>query len=223
MSEQNIYKYSGVKLTPGIFSELVIELFDGTLFSRQSAIATIAKHHTQLGGIVEHDRDLVAVFKAATNKMLKQNIGLINKGYGMWELHYRKQDTKIIEDNIEEPKISYIADEIIGDGNKAIYVYYYEAYKERASLKGSAMWECKIGRTDNDPIQRVINQAGTCYPELPRIALIIKSFDSVALEAALHNILKVRGKWIADAPGNEWFMTTPQEIKEMYFLITNSN
>lgn len=221
MDRQHNYKYSGVKLTPGIFSELLIELFDGNLFSRQNAIATISKHHTQSGGIIEQNRDLVAVFKKATQTMVKQNLGLFNKGYGMWELHHKKQETKIINDNIEELKINYTVDESIGEGDKAIYVYYYDAYKERASLKGNQTWECKIGRTDNDPIQRVMGQARTCYPEFPRIALIIKCSDSITLESALHNILKIRGKWISDAPGNEWFMTTPEEIKNIYFMITN--
>lgn len=53
MAEQNDYKYSGVKLTPGIFRELLIELFDGALFSRQTAITTISEHHVQHGGIIE--------------------------------------------------------------------------------------------------------------------------------------------------------------------------
>lgn len=100
-------------------------------------------------------------------------------------------------------------------------MYYYDVYVELAKLKGSSTWECKVGRTDRNPINRVLGQAGTCYPELPHIALIIKCADSSVLEAALHNILKMRGRWIADAPGTEWFMTTPQEIKDIYLKILN--
>ena len=78
------------------------------------------------------------------------------------------------------------------------------------------VWPCKIGRTDCDPIQRIIGQAGTCYPELPHVALIIYCDDSNALETAFHNIMKVKGRWMADAPGKEWFMTSPDELKAIY-------
>lgn len=221
MAEQNDYKYSGVKLTPGIFRELLIELFDGALFSRQTAITTISERYVQLGGIIEQGRDLVAVFKAATQAMQKQEIGLLNKGYGIWELHYVKNETTIIKDNTSEEKINYAVDETIGTGDNSVYVYYYDVYVELAKLKGLSIWECKVGRTDRDPINRVLGQAGTCYPELPHIALVIKCSDSSVLEAALHNILKMRGRWIDDAPGTEWFMTTPQEIKDIYLKILN--
>ena len=221
MSEQNEYKYSGVKLTPGIFRELLIEFFDGAIFSRQTAITTISENHIQRGGIIEQGRDLVMVFKKATQNLQKQNAGLLNKGYGMWELHYKKTETTIIEDGLSEEKTNYLADEIIGIGDNAIYVYYYDIYYEMAKLKGLTVWECKVGRTDRDPINRVLGQTGTCYPELPHIALIIKCDDSSVLEAALHNILKMRGRWIENAPGTEWFMTTPQEIKDIYLKIVN--
>lgn len=221
MNEQNSYKYSSVKLTPAIFRELLIEFFDGTLFSRQTAITTISEHHVQQGGIIEQGRDLVAVFKRATQDLQKQNIGLINKGYGMWELHYEKNKTTVVKHDVIEEKVNYTADETIGVGDNAIYVYYYDVYFEMAKLKGLTAWECKVGRTDRDPINRILNQAGTCYPELPHIALIIKCDDSSVLEAALHNILKIRGRWISNAPGTEWFMTTPQEIKDIYFKIIN--
>ena len=221
MSEQNDYKYSGVKLTPGIFRELLIELFDGTLFSRQTAITTIAETHVQRGGRIEQGRDLVAVFKRATQDLQKQNVGLVNKGYGMWELHYEKNETTIVKDDVAEEKNNYVADETIGTGDNAVYVYYYDVYQELSKAKGLSIWECKVGRTDRDPINRVLGQAGTCYPELPHIALIIKCADSSVLEAALHNILKMRGRWISDAPGTEWFMTTPQEIKDIYLKILN--
>jgi hypothetical protein len=80
-------------------------------------------------------------------------------------------------------------------------------------------WECKIGRTDVEPIQRIMGQAGTCYPEFPHIALIIHCEDSSQLEMAFHSILKVRRKYIKSAPGKEWFMTSPQEIEDIYSLI----
>jgi hypothetical protein len=34
------YKYYGIKLTPNVFKELLIELFDGMQFKRDVAIST---------------------------------------------------------------------------------------------------------------------------------------------------------------------------------------
>ena len=80
-------------------------------------------------------------------------------------------------------------------------------------------WECKIGRTDVEPIQRIMGQAGTCYPEIPHIALVIYCEDSFQLEMAFHSILKVQKKYIKSAPGKEWFMTSPRKIEDIYSLI----
>ena len=100
-----------------------------------------------------------------------------------------------------------------------MYLYYYDRYKELAEFKGYDIWECKIGRTDVDPIGRVVGQAGTCYPELPHIALIIYCDDSSLVEKALHSILKIKGRWLDKSPGKEWFITSPQEIEDIYMTI----
>ena len=150
---------------------------------------------------------------------------ITNKGYGMW---YLVPDGNIDdESNEEEIEVSEIenenndvniqqSDKIIGSGYKAVYIFYYDTYKQYANLQGKNIWACKIGRTDTDPISRVFGQAGTCYPELPHIALIIKCANSSIIETTLHNILKLRGKWMEDAPGTEWFITSPDEIETIY-------
>lgn len=103
--------------------------------------------------------------------------------------------------------------------NKDSDVYYYDTYKKYAETCGHSIWECKIGRTDKDPLQRIFGQAGTCYPELPHIALIMKCSNSFQLESALHNILKLRNRWIENAPGTEWFLTSPAEVESFYHMI----
>jgi len=97
-----------------------------------------------------------------------------------------------------------------------VAISFYDAYKKLANLVNKNIWECKIGRTEVDPIQRVLSQTGTCYPELPHLALIIHCDDSAKLEAALHSILKYKDRWLKNAPGNEWFLTSPFEIEELY-------
>lgn len=213
------YQYKGVKLTPAIFSQLIVELFDGKQFDRQTAIKMVSEHHISEGGIVEEGRDLVAVFKAATQQLQKKDVGLMNKGYGTWELHYEVHETTDIVE-VKNETVSYSVDESFGTGENAVYLYYYDVYKKLAYIENRDFWECKIGRTDRDPIQRVIGQAGTCYPEIPHVALIIYCDDSAALETAIHSVLKYQNKWIKDAPGTEWFLTSPDEVKNIYSMIS---
>ena len=68
-------------------------------------------------------------------------------------------------------------------------------------------------------LQRIIGQAGTCYPEFPHVALVIYCDDSAQMETALHAILKLQKKHIESAPGTEWFMTSPEEIEKLYHVL----
>ncbi len=207
-----MYEYYGIDLTPAVMKDLLIKLFDGKQFKRNDAINKIVEFHKQNGGIISN-KNYAAVFKAAT-KWLKGN-GLINCGYGVWRLNYEKNDIEV-EEISEKQEINYTADENIGTGDYSIYVYYYDIYKKYAEEKKEVYFPCKIGRTDRDPIQRVLGQCGTCYPEMPHISLIINWEDSARLETAIHSILKYQDKWLEEAPGTEWFMTNPEEIKKIY-------
>ena len=57
------YKYSGVKLFPAVFKELLVLLFDGKQFTRQIAIKKVTDFHLEHGGIIEEGRDVVAIFR----------------------------------------------------------------------------------------------------------------------------------------------------------------
>lgn len=208
-------KYRGLKLTPNVFADILIELYDGKQFERQDAIASVKKCFTEQGGILEN-RNYIDTFKKASQKL--KDKGIVNNGYGIWTLNYQLKDVEVVVQKETDSK-TYCVDKEIGSGNSSVYVYYYDAYKALADIKGQSVWECKIGRTDREPIQRIINQVGTCYPETPHIALIIYCEDSAKLETAIHSILKFKNRWIKDAPGDEWFMTSPEEIETIYFSI----
>ncbi|MGM9619194.1 MAG: GIY-YIG nuclease family protein [Oscillospiraceae bacterium] len=204
--------YNGLTLTPSIFKEILIKLFDGKQFKRQDAICCVKQYFAENGGILE-SKDYVAVFKKAS-KSLEKN-GMVHRGYGTWAITYKEADIQVISPtrNVQE---NYVADRELGVGDSAVYVYYYDAYRKLAQVQNLQIWECKIGRSDSNPIQRVFNQAGTCYPELPHLALIIHCSDSVKLESALHSILQLKNRWLENAPGNEWFLTSPEEIEAIY-------
>lgn len=67
--------------------------------------------------------------------------------------------------------------------------------------------------SNGNAISRIIDQAGTAYPEIPRIALLINCDSARDMETAMHSILKLRGRWMEDAPGSEWFLTNPNEVE----------
>lgn len=210
------YKYAGVELTPNIFSELLISLFDGKQFDRTTAINKIKKYHYDGGGLL-NKKDYISVFKKACQNL--SSSGLSNISFGTWRLNYKVQEVEFINKEIKKT-VEFTADKTIGTGTNSVYVYYFDTYKKYAESCGRNVWECKIGRTDKDPLHRIFGQSGTCYPELPHIALIIKCTNSIHLESALHNILKLRNQWIEEAPGTEWFLTSPTEIESFYHVIT---
>ncbi|MBK6591891.1 MAG: GIY-YIG nuclease family protein [Burkholderiales bacterium] len=56
-------------------------------------------------------------------------------------------------------------------------------------------------------------------PEQPDILGTFEHQDVHNLERALHAVLTLRGKRKRDAPGAEWFVTTPEEIKELIHAV----
>ncbi len=111
----------------------------------------------------------------------------------------------------------------IGSGKSSVYLYYYPQYRESAESKGEKIWECKIGRTRHSEADGRIKNQATGLPESPKIGLHVKTGDREKIERIIHDILKVRGKHIEDAPGTEWFMTSPSEVEEIYNFIGESS
>jgi len=57
------FEYSGLKLTPNILADILIELFDGKQFERQDALNKIQKYFVEHGGIIE-EKSYAPTFKA---------------------------------------------------------------------------------------------------------------------------------------------------------------
>ena len=98
---------------------------------------------------------------------------------------------------------------------QSLYVYYFANYKDCAILKGENKWKCKIGFTRCDVQARIAEQLGTGSPEKPVIALQVETHDAKTLETTVHGILKLRGQYDEEAHGSEWFITNPEEVKEI--------
>jgi hypothetical protein len=127
------------------------------------------------------------------------------------ELPVAGEEKDATEESLSEPA----ADRILGTGSASVYLYYLPVYRLRAEEQGKKFWPCKIGRTDRDPVARVLAQAATALPERPHIGLVIRTSNALAWEAAFHAVLTLRGRRIEDAPGSEWFLTSPDEVYEL--------
>lgn len=103
----------------------------------------------------------------------------------------------------------------IGDGPECVYLYFNPNDRELAELKGRDVWECKIGRTSRcDAITRIFSQGiRTALSRVPTVGLVLRTDDSIALETALHSALRLVGAEVPDAPGDEWFITSPARIE----------
>ena len=101
-------------------------------------------------------------------------------------------------------------EEISGEDSDAGYVYAF-TYKD---IMRDEDFPIKIGKTINDVEKRVLDQfKGSAMPEPPLILGKWNSSEFHHLERALHAVLKVRGKWITEASGVEWFRTSLAEIQ----------
>ena len=209
------YPYKGLPITPAIIEYLIIYLLNGKTLKRDDIVNKILDHHISNGGLAPQAQDLPRSVKKALSNMQQKNHA-INKSYGYWEI--QKTDEPVIPD--EEPKEEIMIEDIpthtvYGNGNYAIYFYYYPSYRKLSESHGEKTWPCKIGRTDRDPLIRILSQAATALPEKPVIEFIIKNNDSSLLETMIHSILTLRGKQVKDSPGTEWFNTNPEEVIEI--------
>lgn len=99
----------------------------------------------------------------------------------------------------------------------SVYWYTFAAYQKASNDP----YPIKIGR-GNNPRSRISQQV-TAMPEEPTILGTYQHDNSLVLERALHSVLTLRGRRKLDAPGSEWFLTTPEEIASLIKLILSES
>lgn len=104
----------------------------------------------------------------------------------------------------------------IGSGSESVYVYYHENDAKLAVFESRTTWECKIGYTVRSAIERIAEQTKTGRSSVPIIALIIKTENASLLESSLHRALYEHRIPSTDYTGDEWFITNPEIIEEIY-------
>ena len=222
------YVYKQVPITPAIIESLTGELFSGQLVERQTIVDEVTRVHLARGGKSSDAQSATASVKKALSNMAQRGAAE-NPSRGHWRILTIGSHTGIpvpqdlavplpvtaaeesppLVDFIGTPPVAELA---LGAGSGAIYVYYLPMYRQHAQQLGESVWPCKLGRTDRDPLERILAQAATALPERPVVALVLRTSLPVAWEAALHGVLTIRGLKIKDSPGSEWFLTSPEEV-----------
>ena len=199
---------------------LILERFTGqTRVPRREIINHVEEEHCK--GV----RELLAKEKQIVDDALRslREEGLAdNPEWGYWSFltTTESEAPKMIEKTqrqVDTSGVKNIAPErTIGSGKSSVYLYYYPQYRESAESKGGKVWACKIGRTIHSEPQTRIREQATGLPESPKIGLHIKTDRSEKIERIIHDILKLRGRYVDSAPGKEWFLTSPSEVQEIY-------
>ncbi len=199
------YKHAGKPLTERIARELVIEIFSGETGIKKKEIKQVVDDtHASRGGILSTNE--MHPVSSALSTMKKQ--GLANNPIrGEWSIFLNPEVYP--DDSLDSDAV-----QILGSGKNAVYLYYYPAYRCLATYEGKEFWACKIDKAGS--------QVPIAMPEPPEVRLIFKTDDSENLEQTIHNVLRFRGRYIEDAPGGKWFMTSPSEVEEIYKNVIGS-
>lgn len=232
------YPYRNVALTQKMASEIILRIVKpDEVFSRSSVTDRTVKYHTDLGGLVDKNRLPRIIGKAFT--ILKESDEIIKIRYDRWRLAMSVQGDNAIgvevdtgDEEDETPtdqqfdnarkKLKTVKE--IGDTEiqSVVYVYYWQAYRTVAEGNNNDKWPCKVGYSKYGVAERLAEQIQTAWPEYPIVALAIHLTDAKGMELVLHKALENRGRKINDAPGNEWFVTSPDEIEEILYCINPS-
>ena len=166
--------------------------------------------HLERGGLRSRARFNHPVTLALYN--MRQEGRADNRGTGNWFIPSAPQG----DESVDSDGTNLVSERTIGSGKGSVYLYYFPAYKRLAELESETVWPCKIGKARYDAINRIRSQTRTALPEYPEVGLIIKTNDLSLMEKTIQYILKLQGKHKQDAPGNEWFITSPSEVERVY-------
>ena len=222
--------YSGMVLTPTLAKEIISELFAGKRVHRNEIIDSVTRIHSERGGEPTKHQTILGAIKKAGSTLKKE--GLVEQsviGKGIWQVYSDPISSDVSESEKEiyskpEPIPKNLSDinrviddgKTIGDGDSYIYVYYYPMCRDFAEEHRQSVYPCKIGKTEDTPIERVRKQLNESTFQYPIIGLTIRTNDPETLEKAIQLKLELHGKNKKDTPGKEWFMTSPREIEQIY-------
>lgn len=218
------YPYRGVPLKPHMLAELAERSFlPGAIMSRKWLVENAPRLHVELGG-TPATADPVSQAKKARAALLEgeweqAGYGSIRRlGVPIPGEPGQANDLPTIPDQAE---LFLNAKEWFGEGDEIVYCYTFPSYVELASLKRDARMPMKIGKTASTSLERVSLQCGVSNPEQPIVPFAIRVQNSALFEKAIQRTLMIWNRWMDDAPGSEWFMTSKDEVLAIVNFLQN--
>ena len=220
------YEHKDKQLTSEVAAELIFKTYKGKdPFDLQTIWMAVYNQHLKSGGLPPR-----GVVKGSESEDIEKVVRFVCKrGLSILSTHGCLTQTghhyKIHEDRKKDSLPNYPIE--LGKGKEEVYLYYYERYREFAELKRppvwkknrNYIWECCIGESHLQDADTRVKQQSNKLPEKPTHALTMRTDNSARLERIIHDILKERGKWIREAGGREWFMTSPKQVVEIYSFV----
>lgn len=204
------YKYRGKSLTGVVASDLILELFDGqTDVPFKSIKEKVEAQHIHRGGLEQTSEKALPVTNGLGRLKRKDLANNPEKGYWTINRHGFKENLSVKPEKEEDILI-------VGEGESVVYLYYFPTYRSYAESTGKDSYPCKVGRTDGGVDIRINSQVETALPEEPVIGLIIQTDNPIGMEKQVHDLLDIAGFRKKDAPGKEWFVTNPDQVKSFY-------
>lgn len=170
--------------------------------------ASYPEYYQHMLSLYETEKEARAAQRVRLGILVKDTPGVFTatKSEGIVLVGLAATEADVIEDVDDDAAVDENA------ANPAVYWYTFPAYQQ-----SNKPYPIKVGR-GNNPMMRISQQV-TSMPEQPVVLGTYEHNDSQTLERALHCVLTLRGKRKGDAPGAEWFITTPDEIKNVIDII----
>ncbi len=202
MNNASDYLYAGVPRSPGATKSLIINLYAG----KRQGVPTdqineeIENYHQTLSGLAVPEGGRQKYVSQALGKLPNADFQAFVGGRSYWKINHLE----------------------LGTGNNWVYCFYFEREQNTAIREKKWYWKCNIGRTSNNPYDRIKTQTSGAAED-PIIPLLIKTDDEKALERHIHNILKERGRHLTNTTTNEDFLTCPSEVAQIFFKSPHFN
>jgi hypothetical protein len=164
--------------------------------------------------------------KVALRQLADQGIARQSGSVGIWELTNGDPIPATAEPTPEmaeegAPATESAAELELGAGRQLVYCFYLGIYRHEAQSRGEDRWPIKIGMTTG-PLDGRMATLKTALPDEPRLAVLIRADNAALLEKVLQGVLTLRGYKHDVSGGDEWFLTNPEEIVDLYRLVAGN-
>ncbi len=210
------YPYVGVPLSPQIIAEIAVKLFAGTVAKIDDIAAKCAAFHEGHGGFVgpvDLDNESMSAMKILESACFTRSLTKGSYRFSRDDVVAPFDDHSLeAVQELESSVLPFPVEQQIGQGPELVYFYTFPAYRELARLRNEGNFPIKIGMSTRPVFDRIFEQLGTSNPEWPVVLLAIRCDDARRIERVLHELLDLQYSHIERSPGNEWFLTSLEEI-----------